>query len=107
MLWDDGRLTGIIDWTNACLGPGEVDLAHCRINLVCLYGREVADQFGAACERSGTVPRHPYWDLRCAADFLPLTEVYPGWVELGRRNLSLDEIRSRVDDWVRTLVAEF
>ena len=55
ILWTRGRLSGVVDWINACAGPPQVDVAHCRVNLVRLHGVEVADAFLAAyASASGT-----------------------------------------------------
>lgn len=43
VLWKKGEISGVVDWTNACRGPAWVDIGHCRINLVMLFGIDVAD----------------------------------------------------------------
>ncbi|MBG6139128.1 aminoglycoside phosphotransferase family protein [Longispora fulva] len=64
-LWQDGRLTGIIDWTTAAHGPAGVDLAHLRINLVHAYGQWAADTV------LRFAPEHnPYWDIRAVLDMV-------------------------------------
>jgi len=32
--WSRGRLSGVVDWTNASVGPTGKDVAWCRQNLV-------------------------------------------------------------------------
>ncbi len=71
-MWLDGELTGVVDWTTACVGPPAVDLARMRQNLVLLDDVAAADRF---LERYVAVTgrdhdRHPWWDLRDAADML-------------------------------------
>jgi hypothetical protein len=44
-LWSRGRLTGIVDWTQASWGPPGLDLGHMRWNLVLDGGQPIADQF--------------------------------------------------------------
>ncbi len=34
VLWKRGRLTGIVDWQAASIGPRSVDIGHCRANLI-------------------------------------------------------------------------
>ncbi|MFG2472593.1 phosphotransferase family protein [Streptomyces canus] len=72
-LWQDGSLTGIVDWGYASYGPPSVDLAHMRWNLVVEYGQEAAEEF--ADSYAGTGParfaHHPYWDLRTVVDLAP------------------------------------
>ncbi len=106
LLWSDHEIVAITDWTMACSGPVAIDTAHCRLNLVCLYGVDVADAFSSAYREHGGMRQDPFWDLRCVVDTLPLDVVYPGWVDLGRRDLRLDEIRMRIDGWVSKLSAE-
>jgi Ser/Thr protein kinase RdoA (MazF antagonist) len=33
LLWNDGSLSGIVDWAFSCRGPRGVDVAHTRWNL--------------------------------------------------------------------------
>lgn len=71
-LWSRGRLTGVVDWTQASWGPPALDLGHMRWNLVADHGQHVADQF-LACYRAiiGSVPDdQPYWDLVALLDLL-------------------------------------
>ena len=30
VLWQDGRVSGIVDWPSACRGPAGIDVGHCR-----------------------------------------------------------------------------
>jgi aminoglycoside phosphotransferase (APT) family kinase protein len=34
VLWQRGRLTGVVDWQSASIGPRAVDIGHCRANLM-------------------------------------------------------------------------
>ena len=63
ILWRRGRLTGIVDWANACRGPRGCDVAHCRANLRLLSGEQAADRFLTAYESLTGVTHHPYWEL--------------------------------------------
>lgn len=65
ILWSRNRLSGVIDWISACAGPPQIDIAHCRVNLVRLHGLDVADRFLAAyASVSGTSVEEydSYWD---------------------------------------------
>jgi aminoglycoside phosphotransferase (APT) family kinase protein len=64
-LWQDSRLTGIVDWTTGCAGPAAVDLAHLRVNLAMCHGIAAS---GAVLPHPG---RHPYWDIAIGVDFAP------------------------------------
>jgi len=79
-LWQDGRLTGVVDWVGGSWGPPEVDLAHMRVNLTVDLGVEVADRFLAAHRAITGFDHHPWWDLASAVDVVP--EVGPEWRRL-------------------------
>ena len=71
-LWADGRLTAVVDWTTASVGPPAVDVSHMRANLVMAFGIDAADEFLAAFHAVAPGYAHdPYWDLRVTVDFLP------------------------------------
>lgn len=71
-LWTRGRLSGVVDWTQASWGPPALDLGHMRWNLVADHGQRVADRF-LACYRAATgrgCEDQPYWDLVSLLDLL-------------------------------------
>ena len=53
LLWEGAGLSGVVDWVNACAGPAGVDVAHCRTNLVLMYGVSVAERFRQAYFEAG------------------------------------------------------
>lgn len=64
VLWSHDRISGIVDWTSACIGGAGADVAHCRQNLAGHFGQEVADRFLRLwLTASGTSDYDPYWDL--------------------------------------------
>lgn len=71
-LWAYGRLTAIVDWTQASQhGPAAVDTGHMRWNLAITYGLDAADEF-LAIHRSlaGTFDDQHYWDLVTVLDVM-------------------------------------
>jgi aminoglycoside phosphotransferase (APT) family kinase protein len=72
-LWSRGRLTGVVDWTQASWGPPGLDLGHMRWNLVLDGGQPIADRFLACYQAlTGTsLDDQPYWDLVSLFDLLP------------------------------------
>jgi aminoglycoside phosphotransferase (APT) family kinase protein len=70
MLWRDGVLTGIVDWTTGCIGPASIDLAHMRVNHAWGFDLETADAFLDAWRVGSDDPDayHPFWDLIDAID---------------------------------------
>jgi aminoglycoside phosphotransferase (APT) family kinase protein len=77
VLFEDERLTGIVDWVNACAGPPEMDIAHCRINIAVAHGIEAADEFAAIATSlypDADPKRQAYWDLVDCLDFVTAEE---------------------------------
>jgi aminoglycoside phosphotransferase (APT) family kinase protein len=70
-LWAEGRLTGVVDWTQASIGPAAVDIGHMRWNLALAYGLDAAARFA---KFAGAGPDQSYWDVVTALDVLPQAE---------------------------------
>ncbi|MWK35972.1 phosphotransferase [Actinomadura sp. J1-007] len=71
-LWSYGKLTGVVDWSDASSGPVAVDIAHMRRGLALRYGPAAADRFLASFDQvSGGYEHDPYWDVRSLLDLLP------------------------------------
>ena len=70
-LWEDGRLTGVVDWVGGSWGPPAVDLGHMRVNLTVDLGLEAADRFLAAHRAITGADHHPWWDVAAAVDVVP------------------------------------
>lgn len=107
VLWQDERISGVVDWVNACYGPPGVDVGHCRVNLAMLYGVETADAFLSAYEQHAA-PKFsyaPYWDIIALIDILfgPPT-VYPGWSAFGVTGLTDDMMAERLDVYAQSLL---
>jgi|GEM_PF-1284735 len=109
VLWDveQQRILGIVDWVNGCVGPAGVDVGHCRINLVQLYGLQAANDFLEAYMLANpTFHYDPYWDICCLIDMTcygPI-EVYEGWTMLGFQGLTAEVIQQRIEQYVEDLV---
>lgn len=102
VLWSRGRITGIVDWVNACRGPAGVDIGHCRRNLALLHGVEVADRFLDHCLEWADYD--PYWDIVTLTDWLPECGAYDGWGDLGL-DVSTEAVHAWADEYVASLVA--
>lgn len=110
VLWQEGEITGVVDWANACRGPAGVDVGHCRVNLAQLFGVSTADRFLAAYIRHAgdTFQYEPYWDLLSLTGTLDgPPKVYAGWTELGMKGLSDELIRHRLDEYMLSLLERF
>lgn len=104
VLWQNGGVSGVVDWVNACRGPAGVDVGHCRLNLASLYGVAAADAFLRACEALGAAAQHPYWDLLTLMDWLPEPGVYSPWLELGMTGMTDALVRERLDDYLVSIL---
>jgi aminoglycoside phosphotransferase (APT) family kinase protein len=71
VLWSRGAPTGVVDWANACRGPWECDVAHCRDNLIGLSGQDAADSFLEAYESVTGRTYHAYWEIASVLEHAP------------------------------------
>lgn len=107
VLWSRGRVSGVVDWVNACRGPAGIDVGWCRHNLARMYGVAAADEFlGFYRELAG--PRFvydPFWDLIALIELLPGPPgVYPGWPAFGLTGLDELTLRERADEYLSSLM---
>jgi aminoglycoside phosphotransferase (APT) family kinase protein len=91
LLWQRGKLTGVVDWTHACRGPIAADVAHCRGNLALLFGLDVADEF---TRRYGEVDDLAWHDI---ADTVSMGEEDAApeawrWHDAGRTDITTEKI---------------
>lgn len=106
ILWQDGQVSGIVDWVNACRGPAGIDVGHCRVNLALLHGVEMADAFLVAyCREATEFNYDAYFDILSVLDFIdePLT-VYKGWTDLGVKGLTDQLMEERMDAFMESIV---
>ena len=107
VLWKNKKVSGIIDWPNACCGPAGIDVGHCRVNLALLHSTEVADLFLKAYEEHGGISYtyDPYWDIVSVFDFLDgAPVVYPGWEAFGLTGLTDEMMKLRLDNYMESLL---
>ncbi|MDQ1910124.1 aminoglycoside phosphotransferase family protein [Paenibacillus sp. GD4] len=109
VLWQDGRVSGVVDWVNACRGPAGVDVGHCRLNLALLFGPETAGAFLSAYRRlaGDDFDYQPYWELVSILEFLPgPPEVYSGWTACGVTHLTPAMMRDRLECHLAAVLAD-
>jgi aminoglycoside phosphotransferase (APT) family kinase protein len=97
MLWVRGRLTGVIDWGGACVGPADIDVGHCRLNLAVLFSAEWAEDFRAMYEAEAGRAIEPWWDLQ---ELLAYGDGWPHFIPLqvgGRRPVDVRGMTARVE----------
>ena len=108
VLWQNGRVTAVVDWVNGCRGPAGIDVAWCRHNLANLHGVAIADDFLAAYTMAAgcEFEYQPYWDLMTVVELLPgPPTMYEGWRAAGVPPISNATMRERVDSYVTSLIA--
>ena len=106
VLWQQGRVCGVVDWVNACIGPTPVDVAHCRLNLAAMYGPEVAELFTEKVEAATALPHNRYWDLLNVVEWLPEPDAYEPWDEFGLPGIDTTLMRERVEEFAARAVRQ-
>lgn len=111
VLIDGTTVSGIVDWPNACLGPPQIDVAHCTLNLAVTHGPDAASRFGAEFEGEfGTDLRcQAYWDLIDCLDVFdenggPQSGGLEALHALGAPALSVELANERLDQYVSDAV---
>lgn len=70
VLFRRGKLTGVVDWQAAAIGPPSVDVSHCRRNLIRRFGLDVADRFTKLWQEVSGERYHPWAEAAMAVDAL-------------------------------------
>ena len=98
LLWEHERLTGIVDWVSPKIGPPDIDVGHCRLNLAVLFSPDWAERFRLAYEAEAGRVVHPWFDL------FRLTRFSSHWQEFipvqvgGRAPVDTAGMPQRVED---------
>jgi aminoglycoside phosphotransferase (APT) family kinase protein len=98
LLWARERLTGVVDWSSASVGPPGIDVGHCRLNLTLLFSVDVAERFRELYEAAAGRAVEPYWDIHALLSystewgkFLPLQIG-------GRAPLEVEGMTNRIEE---------
>lgn len=105
ILWHDGQLSGVVDWTYAGLGRREIDVGHCRLALAVLFSSTVADDFLRCYEAEVGRRVDPRGDIRALLTFGPLWTSFVPRQVAGRAPVDTDGMASRVADVLRGAIA--
>lgn len=108
VLFQHRKLSGVIDWVNACRGMAGVDVAHCRWNLALMYGMPIADRFLRFYQELAgpSWNYHPYFDLMELVEKLDWKPaVYPGWPVFGLTDLTDDLMLERTEAMLLSALA--
>ena len=107
VVWRDGRLTGIVDWSAGARGPRGYDLGWCRLDLILLFDEQIAGDFLAAYEAGigPAVDELRLWDCWAAARSEDSVGSWvPNYLPLGRADLDEGELRRRHAQWTARLL---
>jgi aminoglycoside phosphotransferase (APT) family kinase protein len=98
MLWSNERLTGVVDWIEACVGPPEADVGHCRLNLTVLFSADVADRFREMYEAESGHRIDAWWDVQALLSYGPSWKQFlPVQID-GRAPLDVDGMTRRMEE---------
>jgi aminoglycoside phosphotransferase (APT) family kinase protein len=109
VVWRDGALTGIVDWSGGVRGPRGFDVSWCRLDLYLLFGESVADVFLSAYEDAIGHPVSDIvlWDGWALARSYETVETWtPNYRPLGRAELDERELRRRHSEWTTRLLEQ-
>jgi aminoglycoside phosphotransferase (APT) family kinase protein len=108
VLWDNGVLSGVVDWTGGGIGPAGLDVGWCRLDLYLLYDEHIADTFLAAYQTAAGNPIDArIWDLWAVARSDSIIESWePNYSPLGREDLTASELRRRHSQWTTHLTSQ-
>ncbi|MFN2610994.1 MAG: phosphotransferase family protein [Actinomycetota bacterium] len=105
LVWSRDRLSGVVDWSAARVGPRAHEVAYCRADLTVLMGADVADQFLQAYERAWGSPLGEdlwVWDLVCALDAMRFGYLWViAYREQGKTDLTSSNVWPRAAGLVR------
>ncbi len=107
VVWRDGKLTGIVDWSGGARGPSGFDVGWCRLDLVLLFDERIADVFLAAYEDGigHTIDDMALWDGWTLARSHDAVETWSlNYAPLGRADLTGQELRRRHSRWTARLL---
>jgi aminoglycoside phosphotransferase (APT) family kinase protein len=84
LLWQRGRISGVVDWVFGSMGSPSMDVGHCCLNLAVLYSSAHARRFLNLYERESGRTVSAWWEIHELLVYLP------GWgdflqVQAGRR----------------------
>ena len=95
----NGRLGGVVDWNEACLGPAACDVAYCSVDLAMTHGATVAEAFVRAYESVADVKVDDLrrWQALWVVNDMRWVGYWViGFREAGLRDLTLPVLRHRL-----------
>jgi len=108
LLFDGGRLSGVVDCSSAMIGPRNFDLSYCRTEVALVGGVDAADLLRTTYERDLGVKAHDValWDLVCALNARKWSHIwYREYLERGD-GVTLRHLRERLLAFTKRALAE-
>jgi aminoglycoside phosphotransferase (APT) family kinase protein len=106
VLWQDGTLTGVVDWPNAAMAPLGIDVGHCLLNLAVLFSASRGADYLAAYEHAAGVTVDRQAALRSVLSFdEDWARFIPRQVD-GRTVVDIAGMPGRVTELVHRLLAD-
>lgn len=107
-LWDDGRLTAVLDWDCAGVGPAGIDLGSLRCDAAWCHGLEAAEHVLRGWEAEAGRPASdvPYWDAVAALASAPDMGWFPiSMAAQGRPDLTREVMLERRDAFLEAALS--
>ena len=98
LLWSRERLSGVVDWGGAGVGPPDVDVGHCRLNLTLLFSVHVAERFRELYEAESGRAVDPYWDVHALLSYGPDWKTFLPLQIDGRAPLEVEGMTRRMEE---------
>jgi aminoglycoside phosphotransferase (APT) family kinase protein len=108
-LWDDGRLTAVLDWDCAGVGPAGIDLGSLRCDAAWCHGVQAAGHILRGWEAEAGRPASdvPYWDAVAALASPPDMGWFPVSMALqGRPDLTREVMLERRDAFLDAALSQ-
>ena len=99
-LWDDGRLTAVLDWDCVGVGPAGIDLGSVRCDAAWCHGVDAAEHILRGWEAEAGRPARdvPYWDVVASLASPPDMGWFPASMAAqGRPDLTREVMLARRD----------
>ena len=108
-LWDDGRLTAVLDWDCAGVGPAGIDLGSVRCDAAWCHGVEAAEHIVRGWEAEAGRPASdvPYWDVVASLASPPDMGWFPrAMADQGRPDLTREIMLERRDAFLGAALSQ-
>ncbi len=97
LLVSDEKISGVVDWENALIGPALADLAISRLDIYWVFGREAMESFTDQYLRLLPQSTHDltYWDLRAALRPMSNLKEWVGpYASLGKPDMTFEHMQN-------------